>query len=213
MQKIKVLIADDHQLFIDGIDSLLNEVDNIEVVAKALTGAMVMEKLESTEVDVVLMDISMPGMDGIEATELISENFPLVKVIALSMHNQVSFVVKMLKGGAKGYLLKHINKADLVKAIETVNGGGIFYSPEVAVHLVNKLFKEGMEGVFPSDELTEREKEIVRLIVKGEPNKIIGDKLFITEATVKTHRQRILRKLELKNTSGLISYAHKHNIL
>ena len=213
MQKIKVLIADDHQLFIDGVDSLLKEVDNIEVVAKALNGDEVIDKLAKNEVDVALMDISMPGMDGIETTELIAQRFPLVRVIALSMHNQVPYIVKMLKGGAKGYLLKHISKADLVQAIETVHKGGIYYSPEVAVHLVNKLFKEGMTGVFPSDELSEREKEIVRLIVQGEPNKLIADKLFITEATVKTHRQRILHKLQLKNTSELIHYAHKNNIL
>lgn len=210
---IKVLIADDHQLFIDGISSLLQEAEHISVVATALTGYDVIKQLSSTKVDIVLMDISMPGMDGMETTEIISKEFPDTKVIALSMHNQVSYIVKMLKCGAKGYLLKHISKAELIDGIEAVYGGGIYYSPEVAVHLVNKLFKEGMTSVFTHDELTPREIDIVKLLVKGEPNKIIADKLFITEATVKTHRQRILQKLQLKNTAELINYAHKNNIL
>jgi len=212
MATIKVLIADDHQLFIDGIDSLLKEADGIEVVAKALNGDEVLEKLSSIEVDVALMDISMPGKDGIETTEFITQTYPNVKVIALSMHNQVPFIVKMLKAGAKGYMLKHINKADLIDSIELVHGGGIYYSPEVAVHLVTKLFKEGVSGVFPTDELSPREIEIVKLIVKGEANKNIADQLFISEATVKTHRQRILHKLNLKNTSELIKYAYQKNI-
>ena len=155
----------------------------------------------------------MAGMDGAETTEQISKRFPGVKVIALSMHNQVTYIVKMLKFGAMGYLLKNIGKAGLIKAIETVYDDGIFYSPEVAVHLVNKLFKDGIAQVFPVNELTDREIEIVKLIVKGEPNKIIADRLSITEATVKTHRQRILNKLQVKNTPELINYAHRHNLI
>ena len=213
MLPIRVLIADDHQLFIDGIAALLQEVPHIKVVARALDGNEVLEKLAKTEVDIALLDISMPGLDGIETAEIVASNFPLVKVIALSMHNQVPYVVKMLHAGAQGYLLKHIHKADLIKAIETVYNGGIFYSPEVAVHLVNKLFREGVGNVFPQDDLTEREKDIIRQIVKGEPNKIIGDTLNISEATVKTHRQRILKKLQLKNTSELIHFAHTHNLV
>ena len=212
MATIRVLIADDHQLFIDGIASLLKEADGIEVVATALNGEEVLEKLSSVEVDVALMDISMPGKDGIETTAFITETYPAVKVVALSAHNQVPFIVRMLKAGAKGYMLKHISKADLVDSIELVHGGGIYYSPEVAVHLVTKLFKEGVSGVFPVDELSPREVEIVKLIVKGEANKTIADQLFISEATVKTHRQRILHKLNLKNTSELIKYAYQKNI-
>ena len=184
MSVIKVLIADDHQLFIDGVDSLLKDTEGIEVVAMAFNGDEVIKKLSSVEVDVALMDISMPGKDGIETTEYITREFPNVKVIALSMHNQVPFIVKMLKAGAKGYLLKHINKTDLVDAIEVVNGGGIYYSPEIAVHLVNKLFKDGLDA-FSQQELSDREIEIVKLIAKGEANKNIADRLFITEATVK----------------------------
>ena len=138
MTPIKIMIADDHQLFIDGLKSMLAEVPNIEVVADANSGEAVLLQLESgTVADIVLMDISMAGMDGAETTEQISKRFPGVKVIALSMHNQVTYIVKMLKFGAMGYLLKNIGKAGLIKAIETVYDDGIFYSPEVAVHLVN----------------------------------------------------------------------------
>lgn len=212
MEKIKILIADDHRLFLDGVDALLKEADHFIVVGKATSGDEVKILLATHDVDIALIDISMPGIDGIETTEYIYHQFPGVKVLGLSMHNQVPYIVKMMKAGAKGYLLKHINKEDLICAIETVYKGGVYYSPEVAVQLVNKLFREGVNEVFPNEELSARELEIVKLIIKGDPNKIIADKLFITEATVKTHRQRILHKLQLKNTSELIKYAYDRNL-
>ncbi len=212
MKKIRILIADDHQLFIDGMTSLIHLSDNMEVCAQASSGKQVLELLEQHDIDVALLDISMPDMDGIEVAEHIYSFFPNVKVIGLSMHNQVPYVVNMLKAGAKGYLLKHIGRADLFTAIETINNGGVYYSPEVAIHLVTKLFKSGVNEVMQINDLSSREKEVVKLIVKGEPNKIIANQLSISEATVKTHRQRILTKLKLKNTPELIKYAYEHNI-
>lgn len=212
MEKIKILIADDHQLFIDGMTSLIRLSDNMEVCAQASSGKQVIEALSQTMIDVALLDISMPDMDGVEVAQYIADYFPDVKVVGLSMHSQVPHIVNMLKAGAKGYLLKHIGREDLFTAIETINNGGVYYSPEVAIHLVTKLFASGVKQVMQINDLSVREIAILKLVAKGEPNKIIADQLSISEATVKTHRQRILSKLNLKNTPELIKYAYDQNI-
>lgn len=210
---IKVLIADDHRLFMDGVGLLLNSRENMEVVAFASNGKEALEKLAHTGVDIALLNICMPEPGGIELTRMITAKYPEVKVIALSLHDQVSYIVNVLHAGAKGYLLKQISKPDMLKAIETVYSGGVYYSPEIAVALANRMFKEGMSGLMPQGELSQRELGIIRLVAKGEANKKIADQLFISEATVKTHRQRIQTKLQVKNTAGLIRYAYDHHLI
>lgn len=210
---IKVMIADDHQIFMVGLATLFKESNSIDLVYKASNGKEILEALKKGPVDIILMDIAMPEMDGIETTKYISAHYPNVKVVALSMHNQVAQIVKMLQAGAKGYLLKHADKEEILKAIKTVYNNDIYYSPEVAVNLVNKIFKEGVQSISTPQNLTDREIEIIKLVVAGELNKQIAAKLYVSEATIKTHRQRILHKLGLQNTAELLHYAHEKNIV
>jgi DNA-binding NarL/FixJ family response regulator len=212
MEKIKILIADDHQLFIDGIISLIDLRDNMEVVAQATCGKDIIAILTRVDVDIALLDVSMPDMNGSEVAQHITTHYPKIRVVGLSMHNQVPNILSMLRAGAKGYLLKQINTKDLLTAIETIHNGGIYYSPEVAVHLVAKLLTEEIGEKIPRNELSEREVGIIKEIVKGATNKAIALRLFISESTVKTHRQRILSKLKLTSTADLIKYALSRNI-
>ena len=208
-KKIKLFIADDHQMFIDGIKSLLNETDWIEIVGEANNGREVIEKMHIRMPDVLLLDIGMPELNGIETTFLLTENYPSIKIIALTMYDDHHRVSKMLKAGVKGYLLKNTSKNELLEAIEAVNKNEIYLSPQ--------LEKFALVNNKPEDQsliskLTKREIEIIKLIVQSSTNKEIADKLFLSELTINTHRKNAMRKLELKNTASLVQFAIENNI-
>ena len=211
---INILLVDDHQLFIDGIKAIFSLEEEVRVTGSCSDLQQLKEAISAISFDVVLMDISMGSSDGAELTTYIKQMLPQVKVIALSMHNEAGSVVRMLRAGANGYILKNASRAELIQAIKLVYSGNIYYSQEIATDLVNKLFKkEWPELLQEQTRLSSREIEIVKLIADGQPNKIIGDQLNITEATVKTHRQRILHKLGVKNTSEMLKYAYTHNLI
>lgn len=202
---IKVLLADDHQLFIDGMKALLERAPEIEVVAEASDGQQVLEQLESIQVDVIILDIEMPNLDGVAATEFIRKKYPKTKVLIVTMYNKKEFIVNLMKYGASGYILKNRTKEELLQAIHTVYRGGSHYTLEVldTATSIDESFPE--EG-----KLTEREEEVLCKIAEGLTSKEMAALLFISETTVNTHRRNILSKLNLPNATSLVRYAIKN---
>ncbi|MCB0650377.1 MAG: response regulator transcription factor [Saprospiraceae bacterium] len=210
---ITILIADDHKVFREGIISILNEVEDITIIAEAGDGREVMERLKEVRPQIILMDISMGDTSGIETTRQVREAYPEIKVLVLSMHSESAYIVKMLQIGASGYLLKDTGKEEMIRAIRTVAEGDTYYSQKVSSAIVEHLSAPGKakkeKGGIP---LTKREVEILRLIAEEYSNPEIAEKLFISIRTVDTHRRNLLEKLGIKNTAGLVKYAIKHGI-
>lgn len=213
MNKVKVLVTDDHQIIVDGLKSLLNNSEDIKVIGEANNGREAIKIIENVEVDIVLMDIDMPVMNGIETLREISRRRLDVKVIILSMHHETGMIKSLIDLGAMGYLLKSSSQEELLTAIRKVAGGQQFFSTQVTLSLLNKpqnLHNSESEG---AGLLTERETEILKLIAEGFSNKEIGTKLFISHRTVDTHRTNLMKKLQVENIAGLISYAIKNGIV
>jgi len=185
---------------------------NLKWSQKSGSGVEVIRYLDENPgvVDVVLMDISMPELSGIEATEIITQKFKNIKVLALTMHAEETYITSMMKAGAMGYILKEAGTSELVMAINSVAKGKKFYSNEVSVAMINSLMnKDNSVGI----ELSERELEVLKYIAAGDTNKEAGEKLFISPRTVETHRRNILSKLDIKNTAEMIKYAYQHNLV
>ncbi|MBK6264459.1 response regulator transcription factor [Marivirga sp. S37H4] len=210
-----VLIVDDHLIVRDGIKALLSKSDGIKVVGIAANGDEALKLLRNIHrnVKVVLMDISMPQMDGISATRQIKMEFPHLNVLALSMHDDESHIIDILQEGALGYILKTTSKKELVHAIFRVAEGQSYFGKEASDKLLNYLSgKEDRKEVKATDVLTERETEILGLIAEEYTNLQISEKLFLSPRTIDTHRRNIMQKLNAKNTAGLVKYALTHNI-
>jgi len=208
MNRIKVLLVDDHQIIIDGLKSLLKNSDEIIVVAEANNGREALRILDILEIDVVLMDIDMPVLNGIDTLKEIGKQSFGVKVIILSMHNEAGMIKSLVSIGANGYLLKSCAQEELIGAIRKVASGQSYFSTEVTLSLLNTA-----QGNQPIELLTERETEIIQLIAEGYSNKEIGSKLFISHRTVDTHRTNLMKKLDVGNIAGLISYAIRNGIV
>ena len=209
MSKINVLLTDDHQIIIDGLKSLLSNQDDIQVVAEANNGREALRILGLISIDVLLMDIDMPVMNGIDALKEIRKNHPKVKVIILSMHNEAGMIKSLIDLGANGYLLKSCSQNELIDAIKKVASGQSYFSSDVTLALLKPSANQGPQ----SEILTERETEILKLIAAGFSNKEIGDQLFISHRTVDTHRTNLMKKLDVSNIAGLISYAIRNGIV
>ena len=209
---IKLLLADDHLIIRDGIKLMLKKSSEFDIVAEASNGKEVIEYLNANPntVDVVLMDINMPEMNGIEATQFIAEHFKSVNILALTMHAEETYITSMLKAGALGYILKESGTSELVSAIKSVASGQKYYSNEVSVTMINALMN-GEKST--SSVLSERETEVLGHIAEGSTNKEVGEKLNISGRTVETHRRNILGKLELRNTAEMIRYAIENNLV
>lgn len=210
MKKIKVLLVDDHQIIIDGIKSLLQSAENIQVVATANDGSEALDTLKLLTVDVVLMDIDMPRLNGIEATRQINDKYNDVKIIMLTMHNESAMIKNLIEIGAHGYLLKNSSKEELLNAIYKVAEGENYFSSEVTLSLLNKEKSKTAEIQI---DFTQREIEIIKLLADGLTNKEIGSKLFISHRTVDTHRTNIMKKVSVNNVAGLISFAIKNGLV
>ena len=208
MNRIKVLLVDDHQIIIDGLKSLLKNSDEISVVAEANNGREALRILDILEIDVVLMDIDMPVLNGIDTLKEIGKQSFGVKVIILSMHNEAGMIKSLMSIGANGYLLKSCAQEELINAIRKVASGQSYFSTEVTLSLLNPA-----QSNQPTELLTERETEIIKLIAEGFSNKEIGSKLFISHRTVDTHRTNLMKKLNASNIAGLISYAIRNGIV
>jgi len=209
---VRLLIADDHQMFIDGLRSILRKQDIFQVVAEALDGFKALEILEKQEIDILITDISMPGMSGIELTKAVKEKHPHVKVIVVTMHNDPGMVSEILQAEAEGYILKNTGKKELIEALTKVAGNGTFYSNEVLTLMLQSV-KAEKKPVDETRPLSEREIEILKLIVEEYSSEQIAEKLFISKRTVDTHRINILTKTNCKTLVGLIKYAVKHGLI
>jgi len=210
-KKYKVFLVDDHALFLSGLKGLLSRYRELEIVGEATDGAEFLKMLPDCGCDVALMDIDMPGMSGIQATEEALLIDPSLKIITLSMHGEEEFYFRMVEAGAKGFLLKNSDIKEVVEAIRTVAEGGTYFSQELLFTLVGSLKSTRHEE--EHEHLSEREKEILLLICKGLSNQEIGDKLFISKRTVDKHRANILEKTGCKNTANLVVYAIKSSLV
>ncbi len=211
--KIRVYIADDHQVLLDGLQTLLSSFEDIEVVGVGHNGHEAIQFLKSDSVDVMLLDINMPQMNGIEACKIIQKDFPEVKVIALSMYNKASFIQQMLKNGAMGYVLKNTGQEELVQAIRTVQGGDQYLGPNASKTLMASMLGQKKKNQSYIPELTRREKEILDLIAKEYTTQEIGAELHISLNTVETHRKNLLSKCGARNSVGLIKVAYERGLL
>ncbi len=215
MDEISVLIVDDHQIIVDGIKSLLKDQEGIKVVGDSSNGKEAIDFLHLIHADVVLMDIDMPVMNGIEATRQIKSSFDGTRVIILTMHNEGGLIKTVIAAGADGYLLKNSDQHELIGAIRRVAEGQSWFSAEVTRSLINqpttnmKSFSQDSRTA----NLTSREIEVLKLIAQGHTNKEIGEKLFISHRTVDTHRTNLMKKLEVSNIAGLIRFAIKQGFV
>jgi DNA-binding NarL/FixJ family response regulator len=202
---MNLLIADDHTLFIEGLSMLVSRIEDVHIVGDAKNGKQVIELCQSQKVDLILMDLEMPEMGGIEATEVIKRDFPNIKIVAVTMLNDYNTIKKALRSGMDGYVVKNLGIAELQNAIETVMNGQIYMSPEITT-----ILALGVAGRKPNQayvpDLTKREKEVIKLIIDGLTNELIAERLFLSPLTVSTHRKNVLSKLNLKNTAMLVKY-------
>ncbi len=212
---MKILLVDDHRLIRDAIRSYMEDDADYEVVGEASQGQEAIRTIEETEVDVVLMDINMPIMDGLECTKEIVKRWPHIKVLTLSMMSDNQHIKQMMGAGASGYVLKNCTEKELKKAIKTVYEGDTYYSAEVTEVVMLNLMKNNntkTSNLVVDMPLTEREKEVLELIIKEHTNNEIADKLFISNRTVDAHKRNLLEKTGSKNIAGLVMYAINNQI-
>jgi len=205
----RIVLADDHVMFRQGIKNILEKDKGLEVIGEAGDGLKLLELLNKATPDMIILDISMPNLRGIEAAREIKIILPEVKVLILSMHKDKEFVYSAISAGAEGYLLKEDADTELFAAIEKIRQEGRYISPLLLGDLTDELFQTRQKGqLTPQDEpLTTREREVLKLIAEGTSNKEIADLLFISVRTIENHRANIMRKLNIKSTANLIKYA------
>jgi DNA-binding NarL/FixJ family response regulator len=212
MKEIRLLIVDDHQIILDGLTSLLSDQEDIRVVETATNGREAIEILKILTVDVILMDIDMPVMNGIDAAAEIKKQPNTPKIIILSMHMESGMIRSLIETGVDGYLFKNSGKEETIKAIRDVDAGKKVFSSDVTLSLSKINNKKVVAGQLDVD-LTNREIEILKLIAEGYSNKEIGEKLFISHRTVDTHRTNMMKKLDVNNIAGLISFAIRNKLV
>ena len=212
--KVRVLIADDHTIVRSGVRLLLQAEPDIEVVGEALNGDEAVALAASLRPDVVLMDIAMPGMGGLEATRQIKARFPEMHVLVLTMHRSDEYFFEMLKAGASGYVLKGAETNELIGAIRAVARGEVFLYPTMAKQLLQDYLNRLKEGAgLPQPTLTPREREILRLLAEGYSNKEIAERLIVSPSTIHSHRTNLMRKLNLSSRHDLIRYARERGLI
>lgn len=207
-RRIKLLLVDDHPIVLDGIKSHLCAQPEFEVVGDASNGQEALRKAKLTLPDVVLMDISMPHTNGLEAMSNLRKQVPGAKVLVLTMHDSKEYIAQIIRLGARGYLLKDCSPAELVQAIQAVHAGEVYFSPAVSRVLVEEMADGKAAATTPAPlPLTDRECQVLSLIAEGLLNKQIADRLGIGVRTIETHRERIMRKLDIHTVAGLTKYA------
>ncbi len=210
---IKIIIADDHRIIHDSLNTLLDKQTDIEVVGVADNGRKAVELTQELKPDVVIMDISMPDLNGMEATRQIITQCPGVKIIALSMNTDKRYVKGMLKAGASGYLTKGCSFEELTDSIRIVAAGKKYLSPEISEIVIDEsLVSSSVKGVSDSSELTMREREVLQLLAEGKKVKEIADTLFLSMKTVHVHRKHIMKKLDIHSIAELTKYAIKEGL-
>ncbi len=210
--KIRLLLVDDHQIVMDGIRNLLRKSDDIWIVGEFVDGHDALEFLEENEVDLLITDLQMPGISGLELCQKVKAAYPTLKVLVLSMHYDPETVQQIFAVAAEGYLLKNTSRRELKDAIYRVIEGGTYYSREVLHSVMGEAIRP-QEAENPAIDLTPREKEILQLIAEEHTTTEIAEKLFISPRTVETHRENLLHKTEAKSVVGLIRYGLKHRLI
>ncbi|MDA3911074.1 MAG: response regulator transcription factor [Bacteroidales bacterium] len=215
---ISVLIVDDHKILRDGISAIFKTDSDIEIVGECEDGSEVLGFLKSNKVDVILMDIMMPKMNGIDCTKLVKSEYPKIKILAMTMHNESSYIHAMLEVGANGYILKNTSGDEMHKAILRVFEGKPYFASEVTDVIMNSYLqptksKENKNKITMDVDLTKRELDILKLITEEYTNKEIGEQLNISSRTVDTHRRNLLRKIGAKNSIGLIRFAYNSGLI
>lgn len=208
---IHVLITDDHAIVRDGLRRILNASPDMIVCGEAADGASALQQINAYPPDVALVDISMPGINGIELIHRIHDEHPEIHVLVLSMHNEEQFAVRALRAGAAGYLTKDCAPEHLVMAIRKIMAGGRYITPEVAEALANAVIPSNMET--PHKQLSNREFQIFRLLVAGTSINQIARDLSLSANTISTHKSRLMHKLGVENNAGLVRYAMKHQLI
>lgn len=217
-KEIQILLVDDHPMIRHGIKALLEDVPQMSVVDEASNGEEAIKKYSGNDYDLLIMDIKMPGLDGIEATKSIKKLDKDAKILALSMYDEHRFITRMLQAGAKGYILKNTGKEELVTAIKKVMSGDTYFSSDVSNIMMSQFMSDGPSKKKETTanlniSLTKREREIIEMIANEMTNSEIAEELHISPRTVDTHRRNLLQKLDVKNTAGLVKYALQNNII
>jgi len=217
MSAIRIFLVDDHQLVRDGIKALLLSAEDLVILGEASTGKECFEKIALQQPDILILDISLPDTTGIEITKKVTELYPAIKVLILSMYTNEDFIFNSLKAGARGYLPKNTSREELLEAIHTIYAGDEFFADSIARIMLKSYVRKAKEDDLATQSmpvpLTTREIEILRLFAEGFINKEISDQLDISIRTVETHKNHIMKKLELKSTVELIKYAIRNKIV
>jgi len=215
MRKIRVLVVDDHTIVREGVCALLGLSSEMDVVGEASNGVEALEMVRKSKPDVVLMDIAMPVMDGLEATRRLAKEFPETKVLALTQYDDREYVFQIIEAGARGFISKTVASSDLVMGVRAVSRGDSFLSPTVAKFLVEDFQREavGRRSLDPFEQLTDREREILRLLAEGYTTPEIAKVLVISPKTVEGHKTRLMGKLDLHNRVELVKYAVRKGII
>ncbi|WP_460756936.1 response regulator [Marinomonas epiphytica] len=207
--RLGVLLVDDHTLVLDGLQARLELEENIDIVGTASNGQEALDKAAQLKPDLVLMDVSMPVLNGLEATKRFKAEQPSIKILMLSMHNDKEYILSLIQSGANGYVLKDVSSEELVQAINTVHQGGTYFSAGASA----SLFSPESNNSAQCDELTKRETAVLKEIASGLLNKEIAQVLDISVRTVETHRQNIKNKLDIHTSAGLVKYAIEHQLI
>jgi DNA-binding NarL/FixJ family response regulator len=214
MNTIKIVLADDHQILLDGLRALFDKEEGIVVAGIYNNGLDMFNSLKNTRPDIALIDINMPGLNGLELTLKIKKECPGIRVMTLSMFDDINHIMQLVKAGVSAYLFKNISNDELLKAIREVDKGNLYFSPGISARVSEYVKAErSRQYQVPAPALTSRELEILKLIATEYSNAQIGDKLFISERTVETHRKNMLRKTNHKNMVGLLKYVLDNGLI
>jgi DNA-binding NarL/FixJ family response regulator len=215
MTPIKLAITDDHKIFRNGLKSVLEDCSDFDLVLEAANGKELIGQLTDKMPEVILMDIKMPEMDGMQATAYIHKHFRHIKILALSMHNEDKYIVDMMKAGASGYLLKNAEPEEIVDAITTVYQKGFYFNEHLSITLIKQLVDKNNTDISTpcSVELNEREIEVLRLVCQEYSNQEIADKIFLSVRTIEGYRAKLFEKTRSKNLVGLVIFAIKNGII
>lgn len=216
MGTINILIVDDHQLILNGVKEMLKPIKHFKIIGTATNGQMAIQKALELNPDVIFIDVSMPVMNGVEATREITSKLPDVKILALTQHDENAYVVQILKAGAQGYMLKNSRREEFEEAINTVLEGKKYFSREISDRMLNELVSKQISSNQNTNDdihLTKREIEIIQKIADDMSNQEIADELNISLRTVETHRRNLMQKLKVKSVVALLKYAAQRNII
>lgn len=212
IDKIRLLIVDDHKMFLEGLVSMLQDEELIEIVTTAINGEDALKKLNEHSVDLVISDISMPVVDGIQLSKAIRKKFPKISILILSMLNEPEVISNLINSGVHGYLLKNAEKEELLRAIHVISHGDNYFSHDIKdIYIQNQFSRPKRSNIIET--LSKRECDVLYLIAEEHTTKEIADKLNLSQHTIETHRRNMLSKLGVRNTAGLVKYAIQNNIL